>query len=329
MNWQAISFDWNQIRAFLATVDAGSFSGAARVLQTTQPTIGRQINGLEESLGITLFERTVRGPTLTQVGQELLEHVRNMAEAATMISMVASGKSQEVTGRVTVTSSDLMAASILPPILVKLNARAPGIRLEIVATSEVIDLSQREADIAIRHVRPTQPDLIARHIGDFRANFYASSEYLEELGRPKTARELIEHRFVGTSDINQLIMILQERGIPAQQENLVAFSDTGTAMWEMTRAGLGIALLPEVMGDVEPVLEKVLPSLPSLEFPVWLVTHLELRTSKKIRVAFDVLANELKQLAEPGDEDGIGERHTGLVEQRRQPNRPGDQNDVE
>ena len=296
MNWQAISFDWNQVRTFLATAEEGSFSGAARALRTTQPTVGRQVTGLEESLGVTLFERTVRGPVLTEAGRDLLAHVQSMGEAATLISMVASGKSQEVTGQVSVTASDLMAAAILPPILVELQVSAPGIRVEIVASSDIRNLSRREADIAIRHVRPEQPDLTARHIGDFRANYYASSTYLDRGGRPRRAHELAEHRFVGSSDVDRLVAILRERGIPARPENFVACSDSGAAMWEMTKAGLGIALLPEVLGDAEPMVETVC-NLPSLEFPVWLVTHRELRTNQRIRVVFDALAHGLKQIA--------------------------------
>jgi DNA-binding transcriptional LysR family regulator len=165
MNWQAMSFDWNQVRAFLATAEEGSFSGAARALKTTQPTIGRQISALERSLGVTLVERSVRGLTLTQVGRDLLDHVRAMGEAATLISMAADGHSQEVTGEVTVTATDLMSAAILPAILAPLRQTAPGIRVRIVATGDIQNLMQREADIAIRHVRPDQPDLIARHVG--------------------------------------------------------------------------------------------------------------------------------------------------------------------
>ena len=124
MNWQAISFDWNQVRAFLATAEEGSFSGAARALKSTQPTIGRQVSALEGSLGVTLLERSVRGLTITQAGRELLDHVRAMGEAAALISMVADGQSQEVMGEVTITATDLMSAAILPAILAPLRQTA-------------------------------------------------------------------------------------------------------------------------------------------------------------------------------------------------------------
>ena len=183
MNWEAISFDWNQVRAFLATVEEGSFSGAARALRSTQPTIGRQISELETVLGIILFERSVRGPSLTEAGRDLLDHVRAMGEAATLISMAAEGRSLEVSGDVTITATDLLSAKTLPAILAPLRQSSPGIRTRIISSNDIQNLLQREADIAIRHVRPSQPELIARHVGDFRAGLYAATEYLDRAGR--------------------------------------------------------------------------------------------------------------------------------------------------
>ncbi|MDE0588326.1 LysR family transcriptional regulator [Halocynthiibacter sp. C4] len=295
MNWQAISFDWNQIRAFLATVEEGSFSGAARALNSTQPTIGRQITGLESALGLSLFERTVRGPILTDAGQDLVDHVRTMGEAASMIATVATGRSTDLSGEVSVTSSDLMASSILPAILLELQKSSPGIRVQIVASNDIRNLGQREADIAIRHVRPEQPDLIAKHIGDFRANFYAATSYFDRVGRPKLARDLGEHRFVGSSDFTRIITMLKERGVDTKPESFVTYTDSGSAMWEMVRAGIGIALLPEALGEVEPQVEKALPDFPSFSFPVWLVTHRELKTNRRIRLVFDALSRGLAQ----------------------------------
>lgn len=296
MNWQAISFDWNQVRAFLATAEEGSFSGAARALKTTQPTIGRQISALEGALGVTLVERSVRGPALTQAGRDLLDHVQAMGEAATLISMVATGQSQEVTGEVTVTATHLTSAAILPAILATLRHTAPSIRVHIVCSNEIQNLIQREADIAIRHVRPDQPDLIARHVGDFRANLYAATAYLDQAGRPHSPGELAGHAFVGTPDPDRLIAPLHDRGIPVRAENFVLSSESNVVVWELAKSGCGIAMMPEVLGETEPGIEKVLPSFPSLEFPVWLVTHRELKTSPRIRVVFDTLARGLAEV---------------------------------
>ncbi len=297
MNWQAMSFDWNQVRAFLATAEEGSFSSAARALNTTQPTIGRQITALEEALGVTLLERSVRGPTLTQSGRDLLDHVRTMGATATLISTIAAGQSQEVTGEVVLTASDLMAAAILPAILTKLRQTASGIRVQIIAANEIQNLMRREADIAIRHVRPDQPELIARHVGDFRANLYASSDYLDRAGRPQTPRQVAEHTFVGNPNLDRIMGVLHDRDIPVRAENFVMSSDSGVVLWELVKSGYGISMLPEVLGETTPGIEKAFPALPSLEFPVWLATHRELKTSRRIRVVFDLLARGLIETA--------------------------------
>jgi DNA-binding transcriptional LysR family regulator len=293
MNWQAMSFDWNQVRAFLATAEEGSFSGAARALKTTQPTIGRQITALEAALGVALFERSVRGLTLTQVGRDLLDHVRAMGEAAALISMVADGQSQDIRGEVTITATDLMSASILPELLNPLRQIAPGLRIRINATNDSQSLTRREADIAIRHVRPEQPDLIARHVADFRANLYAATEYLDKAGRPRTPRDVADHAFVGGPDPDRMIALLQDQGIPVRAENFVMTSDSNVVVWELVKSGYGISMLPEIPCAAETGIEKVFSSFTSLQFPVWLVTHRELRTSRRIRVVFDHLARTL------------------------------------
>ena len=297
MNWAAISFDWNQVKAFLATAEEGSFSRAAKALKTTQPTIGRQVADLEAALGVTLVERSVRGPTLTDAGRELLDHVRAMGEAASLISMAADGQSQAVSGEVTVTATDLMAAITLPPILAPLRETAPGVRIRIVAASDIQNLMQREADIAIRHVRPEQPDLIARHVGDFRASLCASTAYLDRAGRPRAPRDLVDHAFVGPMEREMLIMTLNNMGMPIRDENFVMNSDSGMVVWEMLKAGFGVSMLPDVLYEAEPGLERVLPDLPTIDFPIWLVTHRELQTSRKIRVVFDQLARGLADAA--------------------------------
>ncbi len=301
MNWEAISFDWNQVRAFLATAEEGSFSGAARALKTTQPTIGRQISELEGKLGVTLVERSVKGPSLTEVGRDLLDHVQAMGEAATLISMVASGHSQEVSGEVTITATDLLAAAILPGILAPIRQSAPGIRMHIVSSNDIQNLLKREADIAIRHVRPNQPDLIARHVGDFRASLYASTDYLERAGRPRTPRDVADHAFVGNPDPERLIAPLHNQGVPLRPENFVMSSQSGVVVWELVKSGYGISMLPEVLCETQPGVEKVLPSLPSLQFPIWLVTHRELQTSRRIRIAFDHIVRGLGDAAKKVD----------------------------
>lgn len=209
MNWQSISFDWNQARAFLATAEEGSLLAAARALGLTQPTLGRQVSALEEQLGVMLFERVGRSLTLTQSGIELLDHVRAMAAAANQVSLVASGQSQAIKGQVRITASDMMSAYSLPPLLRRVRASAPLLEIDVIAANDVRDLLRREADIAIRHIRPEQPDLIAKLVREDTAHFYAADSYLEVRGQPYLEAGLAKHDFINFGDTQRMLGVLR------------------------------------------------------------------------------------------------------------------------
>ena len=293
MNWQAISFDWNQTRAFLAVVETGSLSAAARVLQQTQPTIGRQIAALEAQLDVTLFERAGRSLTITQTGRDLADHVRVMADAAARMSMVASGQSQAVEGLVRIAASELFAAYLLPPILRKLRDIAPNIDIDVVASNSISDLVQREADIAVRNVRPEQPDLIARLIHDASGRFYAAKSYLDKRARPHSIEELQTHEFVSFGDTEEMIGHFALLGIQLTANNFKIGSSNSLVAWEMVKQGFGIAPMSVDVARASPELVTLLPNRDPILFPTWLVTHRELHTSKRIRLVFDLLAEEL------------------------------------
>ncbi len=293
MNWNAISFDWNHIRAFLATVEHGSLSGAARALGQTQPTLSRQISSLEEALQLTLFERGPRVMELTEAGTELLAHVRAMTDAATQISRVAAGQSQVIEGAVRITSSDAMAAYSLPRILIDLCNEYPGISIELAPTNEMSSLTRREADIAIRHVRPEEPDLVAKRLADIEVTLFASKSYLDELGPVNEPKDLAEASFIGFEQPERLIPQLTAMGVPVTRKNFRITTTTGSAMYELAREGAGIAILPAIVSEGRLGLKRVLPQLPTFEVPVWLVTHREISTSRRIRIVFDHLASEL------------------------------------
>lgn len=164
MDWKSVKFDWNRARAFLVTAEEGSFSAAARALDITQPTLGRQVAALEQQLGVILFERIGRRLALTPNGIDLLEHVQAMGQAAAHVSLTASGQSQLIEGNVCISASEIHASYLLPPIISKLHRTQPGITIEIVSSNAASDLQRREADIAIRSFRPTQPELISKKI---------------------------------------------------------------------------------------------------------------------------------------------------------------------
>lgn len=293
MNWQTISFDWNQARAFLATAEEGSLSAAARALGLTQPTLSRQVAALEESLNVYLFARVGKSLELTQSGLDLLEHFRAMGEAANSISLAASGKSQAIEGRVSITATDLMAAFYLPPILKALQKRAPLIEIELVVANDIRDLTRREADIAIRHVRPEQPSLVAKLIGERDAHLFAASSYLESIGHPQSKLEVSKADFIGIGNLDRALAGYKEFGLDLTRANFKLMANSGTVVWELVKQGLGISMLPDEYGELVEGVEMVLPELAGLTFPVWLVTHRELHTSRRIRLVFDLLAEML------------------------------------
>ena len=298
MNWDKIAFDWNQVRAFLAAAEEGSLSAASRALKQTQPTLSRQVTGLELSLGVTLFERGHRKLQLTDAGLELLDHVRAMAEAANRISLVASGQSQAIEGRVCITASEMLATYYLPAMLHKLRERAPGIVVEVIASDQIRDIIQREADIAIRHAEPVQPDLIARRIGFMRGRIYATRRLLDEVGMPRSFDDLANQDFIGIDNTELLIERLREQGLELRLDQFRAIAASGNCMLQLIREGLGFGFLPMDTASLFDDLVCVLPELFDPEIPVWLVTHRELHTSLRIRVVYDLLAEELGSLTE-------------------------------
>ncbi|AXS82825.1 LysR family transcriptional regulator [Marinobacter sp. Arc7-DN-1] len=294
MNWRSVNFDWNRARAFLVTAEEGSLSAAAKALGISQPTLGRQVSALEEELSTVLFERGGRGLELTQNGLELLAYVRAMGEAASGLSLAATGRATSIEGEIAISASEITAAYILPPILHKLRNEYPGIRIDLVASNEASDLRRRAADIAIRNFRPTEPDLIARKVGQFSATLYATPEILTTLPSP-FPEELREGRFIGFVSNNGAYMsALAERGIKLGEEHFVARTDSHLVHWQMTRAGIGIGVIPLELGDAEPRVEKVFEDI-LFGGDVWLVSHRELRMNLRVRTVFDFLAAELAE----------------------------------
>ncbi|KAE9631606.1 LysR family transcriptional regulator [Parasedimentitalea maritima] len=295
MEWKSVSFDWNQIRAFLATVDEGSFSAAARVLGLTQPTLGRQIAALEADLGVTLFERNGRRMDLTKSGLELVEQARAMLQAAGQISLTASGQSQSVEGEVSITATEAMMAYMLPPFVARLRQHAPGIEIRLLGSDKVSDLTAREADIAIRHVQPEQPDLIAKKLGQTQARIYGATSYLDRIGRPDATQDLAGVDFIGQDHYLRSLRVLSGRGLQLDRANYKMISSSSVTLWEMVKSGLGLAVMTDDVAQRTLGVEPAFPDMEPFDVPVWLVSHRELHSSRRIRMVFDLLAEHFSE----------------------------------
>lgn len=295
MNWNSISFDWNQARSFLAVAEERSLSAAAIVLGVTQPTVTRQIAGLEKDLEVVLFERSGRSLSLTPIGLSLLEHVRTMADGANMMTLSAAGQSQAIEGLVRISASEVTAAYVLPPVLDQLMAVAPHLEIDILADSQLSDLLVREADIAIRHVRPEEPNLIAKLVCEDRMQFCAVAKYTERFGLPKLDGDHSQHRFVSFGDVEGMLARLQTFGLKLTKQNFKYVSRSQIAEWEIARHGHCIALMTDRIAAKFPEFEPVLTEIEPFAIPTWLVAHRELHTSRRIRLVFDLLTNCLSQ----------------------------------
>ncbi len=291
--------DWNHIRAFHATATTGSLSAAARTLGLTQPTLSRQVAALEAELGVSLFERIGRRLRLTGTGMELLDHVNDMSDAARSVAIAASGRVQGVRGRVSISTTDTYAAYILPPIIERIRREAPEITVAIMSSNALANLRHQEADIAIRHVAPDDPALVGLHLHDSDAGFYAARTWIERHGMPARPEELAGPELLGIEDAERYIAHLRRIGIPMEAEAFRLVSDNSVVIWEMVRRGMGVAAMLEEVATRTPGIVRLLPDLLSFAVPVWLVTHRELHSSRRIRVVHDILARELAQIDRP------------------------------
>ena len=285
--------DWNQLKAFLETAETGSLSAAARKLGLTQPTLSRQVAAIEQRMGVTLFERVGKTMALTATGLDLLEHARAMGAAADALRLAATGRSEALGGVVSVSASDAVAAYLLPPLVQQLREQEPGIAIEVIASNALSDLLRREADIAVRHVKPEQPELIARLIREAAANFYASEGWVKAHGHPRTAAEAAHLPFIGSDRSGRFLAYLRQHGLPLTEANFSCYADHSVAHWALVRQGMGIGVMMDDIAQQTPGMVRVLDEVPPVLFPIWLVTHRELRTSRRIRVVFEALAQGL------------------------------------
>ena len=285
--------DWELWHAFLAVAEAGSLSAAARKAGVSQPTLGRQVRALEGALGIGLFRREPRGLALTEAGRDLLEPARAMRQAAARAELAAAGRETGLAGTVRITASRIVSAHLLPPILADLRADEPGIEIDLVPSDETENLLFREADIAVRMYRPTQQDIVTRHLGVFGMALYAAPALLERHGTPATLDALLSLPFVGFDRNDLILRMMADLGLQRRREDFGLRCDDQLVYLHLVRAGCGVGGMPRPVGDADTSLRRVAPfvALPSL--PVWLAMPDALRANPRIRRVWDHLAGAL------------------------------------
>ena len=291
-------FDWRLVRSFLAALDRGSLLGAARVLRSTQPTVGRHVADLETQLGVLLFERTGRGLLPTPTALRLADAARAMESAADQLARSVSGAEAGVSGTVRITASQPVACVLLPPVLARLRVAHPDIQVELVSSNEVANLLRREADIALRMVQPAQSSLVAKRIGKVTLGPYAHRDYLKRRGTPRQLTDLLQHELVGADRDQTVLKGFAAFGHPVTPQAFAFRSDDLIACWEAVRAGLGVGFVADYVARTDPGVVPLLPMLKIAPLPVWLTVHREIRTSGRIRAVYDFLAQAVPEALE-------------------------------
>ncbi len=279
---------WDHYRTLLAVLDEGSLSGAARALGLAQPTVGRHIEALETELGTPLFSRSVGGLAPTEAGQALRPHAEAMAAAAAAIVRTASGDVDAVRGTVRIAAADVVGIEVLPPILTGFHEAYPEVVLELALSNRQEDLLRREADIAVRMVRPTQGALLTKRVGSVRLGLYAHRRYLEAHG-PATQIA------IGFDRDFQNVRALKDSqiSISLERDSFAFRSDNDLAQLAALRAGFGVGGCHAPIARRDPHLIPVLEDAFRYELEIWVAMHEDLKTNRRMRLTFDWLVEGL------------------------------------
>ena len=293
-------FDWALVKSFLAVLDAGSLMGAARRLGAQQPTLSRHVAELEAQLGTPLFERTGRGVTPTAAALAIADAARHMQDGAQALARGLAKSRDLATGTVRISTSEVAAVWLIPAVLARLQVEEPGIQIELVASNAITNLLRREADIAVRMMRPAQASLIAKKLGEIPIVAAAHADYLARAGTPREPVDLLRHRLIGYDRDDTMIRGFAAFGVAVTREQFALRTDDQVAYGRLVATGAGIGFVAAYNIGHWPGVVALLPQLAIPPLPCWLAVHREIRGNRLVRRVYDFLAEELVlELARP------------------------------
>ncbi|ESR24792.1 LysR family transcriptional regulator [Lutibaculum baratangense] len=280
--------DWTLYRAFLAVIEEGSLSGAARRLGVAQPTVGRHVAALEEALAVQLFLRSQNGLEPTEAARELVPYLRTMAATEAALRRTASGSSGALSGTVRISASEVIGIKVVPEILRGLRRRHPDLVVELAISNTLQDLLHREADIAVRMVEPTQGALVVRRAGAVALGLHARPDYLDRRGRPSSLQDLARHDVIGFDKVTPWIRKLVGSVPQFDTSRFALKTDSDLAQFEAIAAGFGIGVCQVQLGR-RAGLVRLLEREFDLKLPTFVVMHENLRSTPRCRAVFDEL----------------------------------------
>jgi DNA-binding transcriptional LysR family regulator len=291
------ALSWDLLGAFLAVMRSGSLSGASRVLGVAQPTVRRQIEKLEEVLGVVLFTRSQAGLIATETAAATLPYAESMAGAAEALVRFVSAPAHAEQGTVRVTCSEAVGVEVLPAMLADLHRAHPRLQIELSLTDANEDLLRRDADIAVRMAQPSQSALVAKRIGTVPLGAFASDAYLADHAAPRSIADLTRgHALIGKDRDTSFYPALAAAGLSLDRKDFALRTDSDVACLAAIRAGIGIGICQVPLAARPPGLRRVLPAI-AFELPIWVVTHEDLRASRRVSLVFDHLVASLTSYA--------------------------------
>ncbi|ONH50622.1 DNA-binding transcriptional regulator, LysR family [Pseudomonas cedrina] len=279
--------NWDDARMFLAVCRESTLRGAARVLGVDQATVGRRINALEKSLGATLFLRTSEGYALTALGEAALLSVEKMERSALDLERQIQGLDDRLTGTVRVSTTDSLAIDFLIPAIAHLHDKHPDVRVQLDASTQILSLAKREADIAVRNQRPDNPDLIARRIARWPVGLFAAQRYIDRHGAPEPGSLFEGHDLVVYQPYLQSHKDLALACEPVGRGRIVAALSSSLLIRRAIAAGIGVGEIPVYTGERDGLVRLWPERTRPLPYDVWLVTHADLRHTARVRVVID------------------------------------------
>lgn len=288
--------DWNELRLVLAVARAGSLTSAAGLLGIDHSTVFRRLNAFEQRLAVRLFERLPGGVyQLTSAGERMAATAERMEDEALTLARDIAGADGRLSGRLRVTSSETLAYSRLTRHLAEFRTAHPGIVVELAIENRVLSLSRREADVALRPIRPKEGDLWGRKLAGVAWTFFAAPAYLNAHGGPFGGADgLGTHDLVGWEETAGGIMAADWLDRNVSPESFIYRTNSLVNQSVAARAGIGLALLPCYLGDGEPGLVRALAEpIEELAGELWIVTHQDLKGTARVRAFFDVVGEGL------------------------------------
>jgi DNA-binding transcriptional LysR family regulator len=290
--------NWDDIHYFVVVGRAGNLARAARILDVNHSTVFRRIAGLESSLGVLLFDRKSDGYELTEAGKIIMEVASQVDADISALDLRLTGQDYQLSDAIRITTTDSLIANFLPPHLLSFRQKYPGIKIELISGNAFLNLSKREADIALRLCRNPPQELVGEKIAVLGWALYASHNYLTEHGAPDSPEDLVNHFIVSGDESMPQITATSWLRSYTPEEAVVLRSNSTMNIFSAIKAGIGMGMLPCHIGESEPTLEAVFPPGAALTSDLWILTHSALRKTAAVSAFMEHMINSVSEESE-------------------------------